>query len=278
MDPLIGAAAISGVSSLLGGALSSITGNSAQRREYERQKEFAQNGISWRVADAESAGLHPLAAIGANVTSYTPQAVTGNDFGLESFGQGLESFVRNYKSPRERAHQRWLEKTGAILGIRQQELQNQKTESEIRVNDSIIGMNNAEASALALRYQPGNPKPLANPVQTEDRIKPLPGSVRVGEGLFEWNQTEDPGVWRLLPTSEAASKFEDKALLEYTPFADSFRAGGFHGKTLQGMIYSPLHHGWIRLDGQHAQELKDYLEQKERERIDRNNRILYEHH
>jgi len=32
------------------------------------QKDFAQHGIQWRVEDARNAGLHPLAALGANVS------------------------------------------------------------------------------------------------------------------------------------------------------------------------------------------------------------------
>lgn len=48
------------------------------QRNYDMQKEFAQMGIRWRAEDARAAGLHPLAAIGANVTgaspSYTMQA------------------------------------------------------------------------------------------------------------------------------------------------------------------------------------------------------------
>jgi hypothetical protein len=50
--------------------------NRQKRRDAEKerimQREFAMNGISWRVGDAKRAGLHPLAALGANVTSYSP--------------------------------------------------------------------------------------------------------------------------------------------------------------------------------------------------------------
>lgn len=42
----------------------------AQNRQLQR--EFAQNSIQWKVNDAKQAGLHPLAAIGAQGTSYTP--------------------------------------------------------------------------------------------------------------------------------------------------------------------------------------------------------------
>lgn len=57
------------------------------------QKEFAQQGISWKVQDAKNAGLHPLAALGASTSSFSPVSVGGSapqsniDFG--SFGQDL---------------------------------------------------------------------------------------------------------------------------------------------------------------------------------------------
>lgn len=36
------------------------------------QREFAQMGIRWRVADAQAAGIHPLAALGASSASFSP--------------------------------------------------------------------------------------------------------------------------------------------------------------------------------------------------------------
>lgn len=42
-----------------------------QQNQY--QKEFAQMGLRWRVADAQAAGLHPLAALGVQgLQGYTP--------------------------------------------------------------------------------------------------------------------------------------------------------------------------------------------------------------
>lgn len=45
-------------------------------KQMELQKEFAQQGIRWRVADAEAAGLHPLAALGASTPGYSPVALS----------------------------------------------------------------------------------------------------------------------------------------------------------------------------------------------------------
>lgn len=58
-------------------------------REYERQKEFAQMGIRWKVRDAQAAGLHPLAALGAAGAGYSPSAsIGGSAFSPTEFESG----------------------------------------------------------------------------------------------------------------------------------------------------------------------------------------------
>lgn len=47
--------------------------NKSWQRNYEAQKEFAQNSIQWRVQDAKLAGVNPYAAIGGQTPGYTPQ-------------------------------------------------------------------------------------------------------------------------------------------------------------------------------------------------------------
>lgn len=59
---------ISAGSSLLGG----LFGASEASKNRKLQKKFAKNSIQWRVEDAKKAGIHPLAALGAAGTSYTP--------------------------------------------------------------------------------------------------------------------------------------------------------------------------------------------------------------
>lgn len=75
------------VGGAIGGAIDSNQAeNEAARQknlEYERQKEFAQNTLQWRVADARAAGLHPLSVIGSSGGAYSPQAVVGSDSGQD---------------------------------------------------------------------------------------------------------------------------------------------------------------------------------------------------
>lgn len=79
---------ISGASKLIGGWMSQESAKDAQasqlalqQNEYERQKEFAQHGIQWKISDALNAGVHPLAALGASTTSYAAQAIGAPESG-----------------------------------------------------------------------------------------------------------------------------------------------------------------------------------------------------
>lgn len=70
---------------LLGGYLGSKSASDANQSNAELQREFAQHGIRWKVADAKAAGIHPLAALGA--TTQGP-AIAMQDEGA-SMGQAL---------------------------------------------------------------------------------------------------------------------------------------------------------------------------------------------
>lgn len=78
------------------------------------EKEFAQNGISWRIADAARNGISPLAALGASEPSFSPvgeQVFTSNPSptdqfiasGIDSMGQNIGRAVSVTKSADERA-------------------------------------------------------------------------------------------------------------------------------------------------------------------------------
>jgi hypothetical protein len=65
---------------------------------YEQQKEFAKNSIQWKAADARAAGLHPLFAMGAPLTSYSPSSFTpvgdgGSATALASAGRALDGAI-----------------------------------------------------------------------------------------------------------------------------------------------------------------------------------------
>lgn len=98
-------ALLSAGSSLIGGFLNSSAqskaneANAAQARENMlAQQRFAQNGIQWKVADAQKAGVHPLYALGASTPSFSPVSVgavpeTGMGNALAGMGQDISRAV-----------------------------------------------------------------------------------------------------------------------------------------------------------------------------------------
>lgn len=73
--PLLAAAA-----PIIGAAISSWSNSAAGEKNAAAQREFAQNGIQWKVADAVKAGVNPIYALGAQTTSFSPSYVGSNAF------------------------------------------------------------------------------------------------------------------------------------------------------------------------------------------------------
>ena len=79
-----------GLKDVVGGALDLIGIGSARQSEKADRKwqlRSATEGIRWRVQDAKAAGIHPLAALGANIPQMTP--IRAGDPGYSKMGQNL---------------------------------------------------------------------------------------------------------------------------------------------------------------------------------------------
>lgn len=94
-ESIIGAGA-----SLLGGLFNKNSSDEANRINQENarenlafQREAANNGISWKVADAKRAGIAPLAALGAS--TFSPSPVSVGAVGDVSFGTALANAGQN---------------------------------------------------------------------------------------------------------------------------------------------------------------------------------------
>lgn len=140
-------ALISAASSLIGGSMASNAqkeANAAMLADKEKdralQKEFATTGIQWRVNDAKSAGLHPLAALGAAGASYTPSSLTftpetGMADGIRSMGQDLGRAVNASQSQGQR--NTMYTKAVETLSLEKMGLENQLLASQIaRINST----------------------------------------------------------------------------------------------------------------------------------------------
>lgn len=86
------------------------------------QREFAQQGVRWRVEDAKAAGVHPLFALGGSGASFSPSALVGGNpnehlgRGLSEMGQNLQRAVAAQETPDQRL-QRELALEAQLAGI-----------------------------------------------------------------------------------------------------------------------------------------------------------------
>lgn len=100
---------ISAGTSIIGGLFGRSNARKEAQREYERQKEFAQHGISWRAEDAKRAGISKYYALGANTASYAPSSVGGSDYGISSAGQSLGRAIDATAGGKQRLGRQLLE-------------------------------------------------------------------------------------------------------------------------------------------------------------------------
>lgn len=141
IDPIIGGALITAGSSFLGGMMNSQSTAKTNRlqmiqaqQQMEAQREFAQHGIRWKVADAKAAGIHPLAALGAQTQSYSPVSVgltpdhsMGN--AVSSMGQDIGRAISATRTEKEKTDA--YTKTVQDLSLQKMGLENELLASQI---------------------------------------------------------------------------------------------------------------------------------------------------
>lgn len=106
---------ISGAASLIGGMFNKKSADKAAdqnlmiaRENQQMQREFAQNGIRWKVDDAKAAGVHPVYALGAPTTSFSPisfSATADNSMGnaVASMGQDIGGAINKTRTASEKS-------------------------------------------------------------------------------------------------------------------------------------------------------------------------------
>lgn len=203
---------------IVGGVSQEESSKQASQREYERQKEFAQNGLRWKVADAKAAGIHPIFAVGANTPTYSPQAAIGNDYGLSQVGQNIGRAIEAGQTRAERA---------------------QAFDLQARMGDAQIGLIDAQTDyyrALADRSSPAgialdeiarqaSGSTMALRSQSDQRSKPFP-TTRSTDGVHSDDFIEEVTfvrnpkgqLWSLRNTQDFHDMNEDVPIAELVPW------------------------------------------------------------
>lgn len=236
-------ASSAGGGGLIGGALGAVgslvgSRNAAAQAQsqMDMQREFAQNGIRWKVADAKAAGIHPLAALGAQTFSYNPVITgdTGVGEALAKMGQGVSRAVEAKQLQEERALNRALQ----VANI-------DKVKAE---TDYVRQQAEASKQAVAKTALPpampagNNAAPVSKP-----------------EALFTIAIDGRGKKSRVYPTDFATSTWEDRpAGTSLTPLLEAEKLeqeAKLRGTIVDGHIWSPSLREFVPLlsrDGQRA--------------------------
>lgn len=221
--PLVIGAGISAAGSLLGGILGDRAANqrNQQSMEFAReqmamQREFAQSGIRWRVADAKAAGVHPLYALGAQTHSPSPVSVMQESSpmpdALASMGQSIGRAVEATQTAPERARDHMYQ-----LTRERAELENQLLGAQIALTRSQIG--------------PAFPGSVPNPdvipstagpaFGNRVQVRPVePRATNPGNPAQEAFEVPDFGLARtptglaIVPSSDVKERIEDQFIPE----------------------------------------------------------------
>lgn len=112
---------VGAIGGLIGANKSKSDAKEAFERNARLQKEFAQNSLQWKIADAQKAGVHPLAALGAQTYSASPISIGGPDW--SSVGQSVGRAVS--------AGMDTTERTVAKLAVEKAGLENEYLRAQI---------------------------------------------------------------------------------------------------------------------------------------------------
>lgn len=158
------------------------------------QREFAQNGIRWRVQDAIQAGLHPLIGAGSQPTNFSPVSVGGDmGGGMSAAGQDIGRAVKAGMTALEREDED-VEKARK-LQLEKGSLENDLLRTELR------SKSRREASQLG--------PPMPGSISSSGRVPlPRPGPAR-------------------MPSGEAVREDDLKQTIEDQPSPESGRPYGF---------------------------------------------------
>jgi hypothetical protein len=139
---LIGNVVSAGMS-LFGGAKQRKAQEKANAQNAALQREFAQNSISWRVADAKRAGIHPVFAMGASPAQASPSFVAGDHSDMSRAGQNIGRAISGGVSRGTRAAAQYqalqMERAGLENELLRAQIATQRQQNVSRVGEATSG-------------------------------------------------------------------------------------------------------------------------------------------
>lgn len=233
------------IGNITGSLISANASKNASKRNAAMQREFAQQGIRWKVADAKAAGIHPLYALGASTTSFSPSYV-GADYsglgrGLGEMGQDISRAVNATRTEDER---REAEASAFMLNaVRNSDSRVALAEEKVKQDRAwALRMQNAElqntllaSQIMRINHAPNPSFPSADTPRHRFDDSQLwdvvgPGVHTVGSKT----QAAPVGAVSIGPSKVTSSDPADRSKeAGTTPGVKEYRIGGDSGATLR---------------------------------------------
>lgn len=213
--------------SLAGGLLGKSSADSARDQTYNlaqqnmaMQREFAQNGIQWRVDDAKKAGIHPIYALGGPGASFSPVSAsfTGDTSlpnALAATGQDVSRAISATRTETDKVDA--FTRTARALSLEKAGLENDILRAELA------------SKTGRLRQAAGPPFPAAAdpyliPGQTQSglvqakplEVTPAPSNQPSSEGgaVSDVGYARTKTGWAPVPSKDVKERIEDQIIPE----------------------------------------------------------------
>lgn len=215
----------------------------ANLANYNAQKEFAQQGIGWKVQDAKAAGLHPLYALGGSGATFSPSFRAFEGDGIAQAGQNLASAASQAWGPQRELQLAQLEAVKA--GTAKDYALASAADAEAAIaRNRMLASNPVAQSYPVTRYGnddlqidlPGQPYIPGNPSKlSEWKPDTTPAYLTKGEATPGFQRFNVPGIGEMiLPSassmSEALESLENPVLQAAVTAANLYHYGSAAGK------------------------------------------------
>ncbi|AXH77386.1 MAG: DNA pilot protein [Microviridae sp.] len=221
--PLVMAAIVSAIAGAAGAAANADAQRKANNRNADMQKDFAENGIQRKVADAKAAGIHPLYALGASTPQFSPSYQAGDVGG--PIAQSGQDISRALMATADSDTRRTSNATAGHMAQLQEEhmsLQNDLLRSQILRSNAQIG---PPMPAVSYPVLPGNVDVITGDSVGPGTVKYTPHEITSGRSDYPFlNPGTVPGGaeydfgpagrW-ILPSNQASQALEDMDLGKY---------------------------------------------------------------
>lgn len=185
----------------------------------DHQREFAQHGVRWKVADAKAAGVHPLVALGAPTASFSPSSIgatpdTSMGDMARNMGQDVSRAISATRTAEER-QMATLQLQSAQLDLQGKALDNQIKNSQLqKLNSTGPAFPGGGSFIEGQGHGSGRVK-----TNAMERTASLPGSPESEPGAINsvgWMKTKTGLV--PVPSSDVKQRIEDNMPHEWSHY------------------------------------------------------------